>query len=202
VRDLQEILRIGNSGKSSPGRGGRWQSSAGIRENQEGSGGRRRRSECGEWWGSLGAQEERSERCNGRSSGAAQTGSERLSDSATEGRKGEIKVGVRAWGCHVARGRCGAWPRPASGAGSSPRAARAGDVRRARACRSKQSGRERTVRWVGTVPGGSVTDRRGVGLSAARGECRRGARLRGCGWAGPRRNGVGRPDAQCVFGFI
>jgi hypothetical protein len=41
VRKLQEILGIGSSGKSSPGRGGRRRRSAEIREGEAGSGGRR-----------------------------------------------------------------------------------------------------------------------------------------------------------------
>jgi hypothetical protein len=34
VRDLQEIARIGGSGRSSPGNGGRWWRSAGIRARE------------------------------------------------------------------------------------------------------------------------------------------------------------------------
>jgi hypothetical protein len=62
VRDSQEILGIDSSGRSSPRSGGRRRCSAGIREGEGAAGGRKRRSGCGERWGSLGAREEGSER--------------------------------------------------------------------------------------------------------------------------------------------
>jgi hypothetical protein len=55
VRDLQEISGIGSSGRSSTGSGRRRRWSAGIREGEGAAGGRRRRSGCGEQWGSSGA---------------------------------------------------------------------------------------------------------------------------------------------------
>jgi hypothetical protein len=48
VRDLQEILGIGSSGRSSPGSGGRRRCSAGIHEGEGAASGRRQRSRCGE----------------------------------------------------------------------------------------------------------------------------------------------------------
>jgi hypothetical protein len=71
VRDLQEILGIGSSGRSSP-RGGGWRRcSAGIREGEGATGVWRQRSECGERWGNSGARERESERSgDGRTSGA------------------------------------------------------------------------------------------------------------------------------------
>jgi hypothetical protein len=72
VRDLQEILGIGSSGRSSPGSGERRRCSAGIREGEGAAGGRRRRSGCRERWGNSGAREEGLERSgDGRASEAA-----------------------------------------------------------------------------------------------------------------------------------
>jgi hypothetical protein len=48
VRDLQEISGIGSSRRSSPGSGGRRRCSAGIREGEWATGGRRWQSRCGE----------------------------------------------------------------------------------------------------------------------------------------------------------
>jgi hypothetical protein len=72
VRDLEEISGIGSSGRSSSGSGGwRW-CLTGIREGEGAVGGQRRRSGCGERWGSSGAQEEGSERSgDGGTNGAA-----------------------------------------------------------------------------------------------------------------------------------
>jgi hypothetical protein len=121
VRKLQEIVGIGSSGSSSPGSGRRQRCLAGIREGEGATGGWRRRSGCGERWGGSGAREEVSERSgDGRTSGAARAGSERLSGSATEGKERREKVGVRAWGCHAARGCRGAWPLPADDARQWP----------------------------------------------------------------------------------
>jgi hypothetical protein len=72
VRDLQEILGIDSSRRSSPGSGGRRRCSIGIHKGEGVVGGRRRRSGCGERWGSSGAREEGSERSGDRGmSGAA-----------------------------------------------------------------------------------------------------------------------------------
>jgi hypothetical protein len=53
VRKLQEIVRIRGSGRSSPGNGGRWRRSAGIRAREGlpvvGGGW----SRCGERWGKV-----------------------------------------------------------------------------------------------------------------------------------------------------
>jgi hypothetical protein len=72
VRDLKEISGIASSGRSSPGRGGQRRCSVGIYEGEGAAGGRRRRSRCGERWGSSGAREKLSERSgDGGTSGAA-----------------------------------------------------------------------------------------------------------------------------------
>jgi hypothetical protein len=55
VSDLQEILGIGSSGRSSPGSGGRRRCSAGIRKGEGAVDGWRRRSGHGKRWGSSGA---------------------------------------------------------------------------------------------------------------------------------------------------
>jgi hypothetical protein len=55
VRDLQENSGIGSSGRSSPGSGGRRRCLALIREGEGAASGQRRRSRCGERWGSSGA---------------------------------------------------------------------------------------------------------------------------------------------------
>jgi hypothetical protein len=80
---------------------------------------------------------------DGMTSGSSESGGERLDGSAAEGKRGGKRVGVRAWGCHMARGRRGAWPRPAGGTGSSPSVARAGDVRRARVPAGNREGERR-----------------------------------------------------------
>jgi hypothetical protein len=143
VRDLQEISGISSSGRSSPGSGGRRWCSVGIREGEGAADGRRWRSGCGERWGSSGAREKESERSgDGRTSGAARVGSERLSGSATEGKEGK-DGGSRAWGCQTARGCCGAWPRPADVARLRPeRGAHWRRAPRARACQPDRAGRE------------------------------------------------------------
>jgi hypothetical protein len=77
VRKLQEIARIGSSGRSSPGSGGQRRCSAGICGGEGAAGGWRRRSGCEERWGGSGAREKGSERSgDGRMSGAARAGSE------------------------------------------------------------------------------------------------------------------------------
>jgi hypothetical protein len=153
VRKLQENTGIGSSGRSSPGSGGWRRCSAGIREGEWAAGGRRRRYGCGERWGGSGTREEGSERSgDGRTSGAAQAGSERLGGSAAEGERGGKRWGSGRGGA-TRRGGCrGAWPRLADGA------------------RQRHSAGERELMGGrGTVSGGGATNRRGWPVSG-RGE--------------------------------
>jgi hypothetical protein len=175
VSDLQEILGIGSSGRSSLGSGGRWRCSAGIREGEGDVGGQRQRSRCGERLGGSGAREKESERSgDGRTSGAARAG------SATEGKEKGKGGGLGRGGAR----RCG----DAVGPGldrrmapdSGPSAALVGNVRCARACRPDRAG-ERCR----TVLGGGATDRWGQPVSGRGGE-------RGRAGAGPRRKRGGR----------
>jgi hypothetical protein len=146
VRDLQEILGIGSSGRSSPGSGGQWWCSTGIHEGDGATGGQKRRSGCGEWWGSSGAREEGSERSgDGGTSRAARAGSERLGGSATEGKEEGKRWGPGRGGATWRRGAVGPGPDRRALPDSGPSTALAGDVRRARACRPDRAGREREL---------------------------------------------------------
>jgi hypothetical protein len=146
VRKLQENARIGSSGRSSPGSGGRQRCSAGICEGEWAADARRRRYGCGEQWGGSGAREEWSERSgDGRTSGAARAGSERLGGSATEGERGGKRWGSERGGATRCGGCHGAWPRPADGARQRPK--RGAHRRRAPRMRvpAGQSGGEREL---------------------------------------------------------
>jgi hypothetical protein len=109
VRELQEIVRIGGSGRSSPGNGGRWRRSAGIRARE----GLPEAGGSGPGVGSGG------ERCGAREGGRRGVGDggadgvsacfERPVGGATEGEKGRERGGPAAG---VPRGmgrRHGAW---------------------------------------------------------------------------------------------
>jgi hypothetical protein len=104
VRKLQEIPGIGSSGKSLPGRGGRRRRPAEIHEGEAGSGGRRRRSGCGEWRGGSSAQESGWRGVKNRVSERSGARRSALGGSAAERGKRGGERRSRAWGCHAARG--------------------------------------------------------------------------------------------------
>jgi hypothetical protein len=148
VRKLQEIVGIGSSGRSSPGSGGRRRCSTGIHEGEWTAGGWRRRSRCGERWGGSGAREEGSERSGDvRTSGAARAGSERHDDSAAKGKRGAKRWGSGRGGATWCGGAVGPSPDQRTVPDSGPSVALAGDVRRARACRLTERGREGADGW-------------------------------------------------------
>jgi hypothetical protein len=103
VRKLQEIPGIGSSGKSLPGRGGRRQRSAEIREGESGSGGRRRWSGCGEWRGGSSAQESGRRGVKIRFLRSSARRNALGGSAAGRGKRGGER-GSRPWGCHAARG--------------------------------------------------------------------------------------------------
>jgi hypothetical protein len=147
VRDLQEISGISSSGRSSLGGGGRRRCSAGIHEGEGATGGWRRWSGCGEQWGSLGAREKELERSgDGRTSGAARVGNERLGGSATEGKEEGKGGGPGRGGGGATRrgGAMGPGPDRRTAPGSGPSAALVGNVRHARVL-AGQSGGERRL---------------------------------------------------------
>jgi hypothetical protein len=196
---LQEIPGIGSSGKSSPGRGGRRRRSAEIREGEAGSGGRRRRSGCGEWRGGSSTRERGRRGVKNRFSNGGRAAECARRQRDREGKKGGNR-GSRAWGCHAARRSSwgpvptGGWRRqqPARGAGGR-RAPRA----HARSVGDRAG--ERADRWVGTVTGGGVADRRGWTVS---GTGRARARARARVGRPERRKELGRPTAQYRFGIV
>jgi hypothetical protein len=148
VRKLQEIAGIGSSGRSSTGSGGRRWSLAGIREGDWAIGGRRRRSRCGERWGGSGAREEGSERNgDGRMSGAARAGSERLDGSATEGKRGGKRWGSGRGGATQRGGVVGPGPDRRTAPGSGPSTALTSDVRHTRVASGNREGREAFDGW-------------------------------------------------------
>jgi hypothetical protein len=117
---------------------------------------------------------------------------ERLGNSTAEGGKRRGKVGVRAWGCHVARGCRGAWPRPADGARQRPERGAHGR----RAGRTER-GIERANGWAAAQCRVAVPLTGGAGLSVGAGRAR--ARVRSCADAcglAREETETGRPDAQ------
>jgi hypothetical protein len=180
MRDLQEISGIGSSARSSPGSGGRWRCSAGIREGEglpvaggggpgAGSGGEARALERRSRRGvGTGERVEQRERGASGSVAARQMGKRRE------------KVGARAWGgCHAARGAV----RLASTgerrlAAARARRSRATCVARARVGRT-QRGREAPDGWVAAqcqaampLIGGASLSAGVVESAAARGPAR------------------------------
>jgi hypothetical protein len=111
VRELQENAGIGSSGRSSLGSGGRRWCSAGIREGEWAAGGR-----CGGLGAGSGGEARALERRGRRgveTGGRVNQRERGASDSAAARQRGKERrenVGVRAWGCHAARGCRGAWP--------------------------------------------------------------------------------------------
>jgi hypothetical protein len=186
VRNLQEILGIGSSGRSSPGSGERRRCSPGIREGEGGAGGRRWRSGCGERWGSSGAREKESERSgDGGTSGAARARSERLDGSAVEGKEEGKGGGPGRGGATRRGGAVGHGPDRRASLGSGPSAALAGDVHRALTCRPDRAGREGADRRARHSAGRWCHRQVGPACQRARWRARR-------AWAGPRRKRGGR----------
>jgi hypothetical protein len=177
VRKLQEIPGIGSSGRSLPGRGGRWWRSAEIRGGEAGSGGQRQWFGCGEWRGGSSARESGRRGVKNRVSDGAAWGGMCSAAARSGGEKGEGRGGPGRGGATWRAGARGVWSRLAGGAGSISHAARAGDVRRARTFGRRQSGRETPNMWAGRVTGGGVVDRWGRPVS---GTGRAWARARAC----------------------
>jgi hypothetical protein len=106
-----------------------------------------------------------------------------------KGEKRREKVGVRAWGCHAARGCCGAWPRLVDGARQRPERGTRGRRAPRVCCRRKQRGERR-------LTGGmrhSAADRRGRPISGC-GDSAGGTRAR-VGWP-EKKAGWPSPDEQ------
>jgi hypothetical protein len=179
VRDLQEISGIDSSGRSSPGSGGRRWCSAGIRAGEGAVGGRRRRSGCGEQWGSSSAREEGVEEEwrweNEWSSASGERAARRQRDRWERGgKKRGPRTGGVPWGLAPISGR-----RPAA---ARARRSRATCAARARAGRTKRG--EAPDGWAAAQCQAAVSLTGGAGLSA--------------GVRGPAReeSGVAEPDEQ------
>jgi hypothetical protein len=125
VRELQEIVRIGGSGRSSPGNGGKWRRSAGIRAREGlpvARGGGPRAGRGGE---RCGAREGGGEEWVTKERTAFRVHFERPVGGAAEREKGRER-GVRPRECHTVRdgglgpgnreGRTNRQVRPVSGA--------------------------------------------------------------------------------------
>jgi hypothetical protein len=94
------------------------------------------------------------------------------------GEKRKEKVGVRAWGCHVARGYRGAWPRPADGARQRlERGTRGRHAPRAH-CPAETERGEASDGWAAAQCRATVPLTSGAGLSAGVGRAQ--ARVRSC----------------------